>query len=224
MEKTGGPLSRRTSLWSWIFALIYPLIWFGIIIAIALAAGLGKFNADALAVVASWPFLTSFITMVLIMAPVVFGEEYGWRGYLLPELDKKHGRVWATVITGLVWGLWHIPSYYITYSQAGLGNPILLTAIAVIFVTVGAFPYTYLFYLNGNLLPCVLFHAVYDKAAGVAFFSTSGSTGPGQGAPGLLTIHWPYVLGLVIVTGSVLAVFLAREFVKSNFGSPERFQ
>jgi membrane protease YdiL (CAAX protease family) len=208
--------TRRTDLWSWAVALCYPLLWMIGAILLALLFGLGKFNPETLPVVLNWPFLWSFASMVLIMAPIVFGEEYGWRGYLLPTLAKQYGNVWATVITGLVWGLWHIPSYYFTYSTMGIGDPVLLTAVGVLFVAVGAFPYSYVFFRNGNILPSVLLHAVYDKGMAIAFLSVAGHTGPGGGAPGLITINWFYVLGLVIVTGGIMASVFSRQFSKES--------
>lgn len=213
-KKQAALFTRRTDPWSWAFALIYPLFFYLIVIAAAFATGLGRFNPGTLAIIFNWQFLASFAAMVLIMAPIVFGEEYGWRGYLMPALSDKHGKIWAAAITGLVWGLWHIPSYYLTYSQAGLGDPVLLTVMGVVSVAVGAFPYAYLFYLNGNLLPCVLLHAVYDKAAGVVFFGPSGATGPTEGAAGLLTIHWPYAVGIMIAVGMVMAVLFSLKLNK----------
>jgi len=201
--------TRRTGLWSWVFAVLYPIFWLSTVAAIAVLSGLGKFNAGAISTLFSWQFPVNLAVMALAMAPAVFGEEYGWRGYLLPTLADQRGKLWATIITGLVWGLWHIPSYYLIYSQAGLGDPILLTMLAVITVAVGAFPYAYLFFLNGNILPCVLMHAVYDKFAAVVLINASGSTGPIQGSPGLLSIPWPYALGLIFLTGSALAALFA---------------
>lgn len=37
-----------------------------------------------------------------------FGEEYGWRGFLLDELDPLGGRA-AALLTGFIWGIWHLP-------------------------------------------------------------------------------------------------------------------
>ncbi|MFH1390462.1 MAG: CPBP family glutamic-type intramembrane protease [Candidatus Margulisiibacteriota bacterium] len=113
----------------------------------------------------------------------------------------------------MVWGLWHIPSYYLIYINAGLGDPILLTTIAVITVAVGAFPYTYLFFLSGNILPCVLMHAIYDKTAtALITISAPGSAALSPNSPGLLSIPWPFALSLIAAAGAVLAVFLARHF------------
>jgi len=51
--------------------------------------------------------------MALIIAPLVnlvatFGEEFGWRGYLLPKLNVL-GKRKALLISSLIWGVWHWP-------------------------------------------------------------------------------------------------------------------
>jgi membrane protease YdiL (CAAX protease family) len=43
-----------------------------------------------------------------IMAPLLFGEEFGWRSYL--QIRLFSGRpVLAAVTTGIIWGIWHYP-------------------------------------------------------------------------------------------------------------------
>jgi len=39
------------------------------------------------------------------------GEEAGWRGYLLPKLLERHSGLMASVIIGVIWGIWHLPLY-----------------------------------------------------------------------------------------------------------------
>jgi membrane protease YdiL (CAAX protease family) len=39
------------------------------------------------------------------------GEEIGWRGFLQPLLQKKHTILIASIIVGIIWGLWHIGHY-----------------------------------------------------------------------------------------------------------------
>ena len=53
----------------------------------------------------SVPALAAFLT-----GPI--GEELGWRGFLVPELFKKHSLLVSSVMTGVLWGLWHYPLYY----------------------------------------------------------------------------------------------------------------
>lgn len=60
----------------------------------------------------NWP-LWQIIMMVFILAPIQntifgFGEEFGWRGYLLNKL-LPGGLFYAIVVSGVIWGLWHAP-------------------------------------------------------------------------------------------------------------------
>ncbi|HVO76913.1 MAG TPA: CPBP family intramembrane glutamic endopeptidase, partial [Candidatus Bathyarchaeia archaeon] len=57
--------------------------------------------------------LPALFLATLVLAPFVnalfgFGEELGWRGYLLPKLMVL-GKWKAYVLLGIVWSLWHLP-------------------------------------------------------------------------------------------------------------------
>lgn len=45
-----------------------------------------------------------------------FGEEYGWRGFLQPLLQKQFGPRGGILVLGAVWGLWHLPINIFYYS------------------------------------------------------------------------------------------------------------
>ena len=102
--------TRRTGLWPWIFAICYPVLWYSIVALLALIMGLGSFDSEFASQLFRPSFPLEFVMMILPMIISVFGEEYGWRGYLLPALTEKYSRFWATLITGLVWGVLHITS------------------------------------------------------------------------------------------------------------------
>jgi hypothetical protein len=71
--------------------------------------------------------LPALFVATLVMAPFLnglfgFGEELGWRGYLLPKLMVL-GKFRAYVLLGIVWGLWHLPLILIGFTYPG--QPVL---------------------------------------------------------------------------------------------------
>lgn len=52
--------------------------------------------------------LSSFALECFIITMGSYGEEIGWRGYLLPELRQKHSFFSSTLIVGIIWGIWHL--------------------------------------------------------------------------------------------------------------------
>ena len=57
-------------------------------------------------------FLCNTLYLFAVTVSVVlpgFGEEFGWRGYLTPKLEKLMSLPSALVVSGIIWGLWHAP-------------------------------------------------------------------------------------------------------------------
>ena len=56
---------------------------------------------------------------MLLLGPV---EEFGWRGVALPILQRHMAPLWAGLIIGATWGLWHLPAFYLSGTvQSGWG-------------------------------------------------------------------------------------------------------
>ena len=67
-------------------------------------------------------FVISLFAAPFINSLAAFGEEWGWRGYLLPRLMPL-GKWKAYLIVGIVWGLWHAPMVAVGFNYPG--TPIL---------------------------------------------------------------------------------------------------
>ncbi|HEY5132437.1 MAG TPA: CPBP family intramembrane glutamic endopeptidase [Candidatus Krumholzibacteriaceae bacterium] len=86
--------------------------------------------------------LPAMYMATLVMAPFLnglfgFGEELGWRGYLLPKLMVL-GKPRAYVLLGIVWGLWHLPLILIGFTYPG--HPVLgVVAFVAVTITLGIY-------------------------------------------------------------------------------------
>jgi membrane protease YdiL (CAAX protease family) len=83
-----------------------------------------------------------------------FGEEFGWRGYLLPRLAHKMGVVSALLVVGVIWGVWHWPLLY----QSVIAAPVLelvtlVVGIAYMSVVIGT-----VYLRTGSLFLAMLLH------------------------------------------------------------------
>ena len=51
------------------------------------------------------------MVFMLFLGPV---EEFGWRGVAQPILQRHMAPVWAGLLIGATWGLWHLPAFYLS--------------------------------------------------------------------------------------------------------------
>lgn len=95
-----------------------------------------------------------------------FGEEYGWRYYLQPLLQKKFGLRKGVLILGVVWGLWHLPLDFFFYVTPDKGlimtvNQIITCVFLGIFMgyvymkTENIWALVVIHFLNNNMSPLV---------------------------------------------------------------------
>ena len=85
-------------------------------------------------------------------------EEPGWRGFALPILRKRHGRVSASLIVGIFWGAWHIPLHTVGTAipvASLIGFIILTTIISILFTALADLS-------QDSVLLAIVFHATYN--------------------------------------------------------------
>ena len=94
-----------------------------------------------------------------------FGEEYGWRYYLQPLLQKRFGLRKGVLILGVVWGLWHLPCDFFYYVTPDKG--LIMTAAQIITcVTLGIF-FAWAYMKTGNIWVPVILHYMNNNLAPV---------------------------------------------------------
>jgi uncharacterized protein len=94
--------------------------------------------------------------LILFALPNTLGEELGWRGFALPRLLEARTPLIASVLLGLFWGVWHIPTW-IAQGLADEPAGLLLLVVGIVPLTI---IYTWIYNgTAGSLLLVWLFHA-----------------------------------------------------------------
>nr|WP_122012997.1 CPBP family intramembrane glutamic endopeptidase [Maliibacterium massiliense] len=113
--------------------------------------------------------LAVFIAPVLNIIPTL-GEELGWRAYLLPKLCQRYTPLQASLLTGVIWGVWHAPIIAMGYNY-GLGYPGApwggIAAMVVFCVFVGAL-FSYWTLKAGSVYPAAIAHGALNGFASAA--------------------------------------------------------
>ncbi|MDE7283785.1 MAG: CPBP family intramembrane metalloprotease [Lachnospiraceae bacterium] len=98
-----------------------------------------------------------------------FGEEAGWRGYMMPKMIKLWGVRKAVVIGGILWGIWHWPLTYVghNFGIGYFGYPFTgFASMCAMCVFMGII-LTYVTSKSGSIWPAVILHAVNNASPSV---------------------------------------------------------
>jgi len=103
---------------------------------------------------------TQIFPQIVLIIFIALGEEYGWRGFLLPRLLKKFNVFSASIILGLIWGLWHFPAYLI-----GTGVPLEMDfPVFLLWVILGTLFISWIYYYTRSVLTSILAHISANAA------------------------------------------------------------
>lgn len=157
----------------WLYALGLPALLFAVA-NLALVA-LGEQVEWSLIGERAGPYLVTFLVTMFFLGGL---EEPGWRGYALPRLQQRFSPLKATLILGVVWGLWHLP--------LGLPNTIIPFILA--------FFYTWLYNKTGSVLLAILLHASFTPAQDHLLLQPELTHGAADAA-----IAIAYLVGVIVV-------------------------
>lgn len=158
-EILGRYLPWRARWSDYVVAFVFPVSIVAIAALVNVMAGATRPGA---AQIRSWPeILTGFVFVFLFVG---LGEETGWRGFALPELQKRFSPLKASLILGMFWAAWHVPLMGVEF-KGTIIPAFLLSVIS------GSVVLAWLFNrANGGLLPLPLFHATVNTVGAAYVF------------------------------------------------------
>lgn len=146
-------------------------------------AGFGRFTGTP-----TWGLLGVFLMITLVGS---LGEEVGWRGYALPQLQRRLTPLAATLILAMLWFSWHIPQFFIIESYREFGPTEYVGML--LGLTCGAVILTWLYNRSGgSLLLVIVWHGVYN------FVGATEAAVDGPLAAIITTLIMVHGIGLVV--------------------------
>jgi CAAX protease family protein len=103
--------------------------------------------------------LLAAVRLVHNLAFTATYEEPGWRGFLLPELEKRFSPLVASVFVWLPWALWHAPLDFF----GGIGSNLAVwIQVRIVYFFAITILLTWLYNRSRSLLTVTVFHAAFN--------------------------------------------------------------
>jgi membrane protease YdiL (CAAX protease family) len=126
--------------------------------------------------------LQGLIAGVTINAVAGFGEEIGWRGFLLREF-KEMSFFKASLIIGLIWGLWHAPLILMGHNYPQ--HPQMGVLMMVIYCILLTPIFQYITIKSKSVIAAAIAHGTHNAVSGIAIMAINGGNDLTTGTTGL---------------------------------------
>lgn len=180
-----------------------PLLSALVVYAFVWIAGLGEVTKPQIITILGLSTLG-----VIMSCGSAIGEEIGWRGFLVPELNKKYSYIKTSIITAIIWYLYHCPIIIFTDYNNGVsvGYSMIFFGITI---TSFSFICNYLRIKSGSMWTGVIMHASHNLFIQSIFDVITIDTGYTK------YITTEFGIGLAIVY-TMVAVWFIRKADKLN--------
>ena len=190
-------LYGRLGLWrigAWGFVVLFPLL-----------INLGQFVVYSLlgGVTSNIDFAARLPMGIMLGVTAGLIEEFGWRGFMLPHLQKQHSPFVSALIVGLVWGgIWHGFADYLGIPQAGLTKLALILLLGPALLTAYSVMLTALYNgTRGSMLAVVLFHFFISSSSLILEVPAANDGERVAWAVVAVVLAWLIALGLAVRAG-----------------------
>ena len=183
-----------------IVALALPILIHVIAHYLALVVGLDVAETLFPTEISVAPIVLAIPYFILMLVIGGGQEEFGWRGYAQEPLQEKIGVIPASLVIGVIWGIWHLPLWFMKgdlhSAYSFLAFVMMTTSISIM--------YAWLYNSSGKKLIVVMFfHAMNNTAAPLLPF-LHGIEGKPESA------YWIYA-AVNVIFGIIFAYVLIKD-------------
>lgn len=149
--------------------------------------------------------VNALIAGASINALVAFGEEYGWRNYLVGALRGL--KFWPSALfIGFVWGIWHFPIILMGHNYPNepvWGVPMMVAVCILMGVTE-----LYFVLKTRSMVVAAIMHGTFNAISGMVIFYVRGGNDLVNGMPGLS--------GLIVMALAIACIALYDRYISRD--------
>src|SRR5215211_6876118 len=198
LRELGSRLVRWRVGWQWYLVVILGPAAFSLAVAVVYALLGGSWAEAAPPALLEGPLLFLPLFLLILTLTDGLGEELAWRGFALPRLLTRYNALVASLVLGVIWGLWHLPLVW-TEGATLYQQPVLLFLVDIAAKSV-LFTWVFL-HTRGSVLIAMLFHG----ATNLFLVSPDVASTGNWTLPLLAAVaKWALVVVLLLVAGPTL--------------------
>lgn len=167
---------------------------------------MGQLPAWLMAVSVVFSGLLAGITINAIAA---FGEEYGWRNYLVHALKEK--KFWpAALFIGVVWGIWHFPLILMghNYPNEPQWGVLMMVVMCILLGVIEL----YFVLKTKSMIVAAILHGTINAVSGMTIYFTLGGNDFLNGMTGLAGF---ITMGVTILCLWIYDNYIAKDHIFS---------
>ena len=199
VRELGARLVRWRVSWQWYLVVILGPAVFSLVVAGLYVLLGGSWSAAVPPSLREGPLVMLPLFLVILTLTDGLGEELAWRGFALPRLLAGHNALVASLILGVLWGLWHLPLVW-TEGAPLYQQPVWLFLLDI---TAKSVLFTWVFlHTRGSVLLAMLLHGATNLFVVSPMLPSTGSLTLPLLAAG---VKWVLVVVVIVVAGPSLA-------------------
>ena len=149
--------------------------------------------------------VSGLIAGITVNAIAAFGEEYGWRNYLVGALREV--KFWkAALFIGVVWGLWHFPLILMghNYPNEPYWGVLLMVVMCILLGIIEL----YFVLKTKSMIVAAILHGTINAVSGMVIYFTLGGNDFLNGMAGLS--------GFIVMVVTIMCIWIYDKYISKD--------
>lgn len=149
--------------------------------------------------------MQGLIAGITVNAIAGFGEELGWRGFLLKQF-KDMNFMKASILIGFIWGIWHAPMILMghNYPDHPVAGVFMMTILCILLSVI----LLYITIKSKSVIAAAIMHGTMNATAGISIMLIEGGND--------LTVGIPGVAGFITLIIAIAVLFVYDRYISKE--------